>query len=74
VAELRSMISASPYALKENSMSTAIKPFRITVGDDVLDDLKSRLRRTRWPEAELVDDWKPGRAAEMDPGGLRLLG
>ena len=39
---------------------TAIKPFTIAVGDDVLDDLKSRLRRTRWPEAELVDDWSQG--------------
>jgi hypothetical protein len=41
-------------------MSTAIQPFRISVGDDVLDDLKSRLRNTRWPEAELVDDWSQG--------------
>jgi hypothetical protein len=37
-----------------------IKPFRIAVGDDVLNDLKSRLRNTRWPEAELVDDWSQG--------------
>src|SRR5258707_8797153 len=41
-------------------MSTEIKPYRISVGDDVLDDLKSRLRKTRWPEAELVDDWSQG--------------
>ena len=41
-------------------MSADIKPFRIAVGDDVIDDLKSRLRRTRWPEAELVDDWSQG--------------
>ena len=41
-------------------MSNAITPFRIAVGDDVLDDLKARLRRTRWPEAELVDDWSQG--------------
>ena len=41
-------------------MSTEITPFRIAVGDDVLDDLKSRLRSTRWPEAELVDDWSQG--------------
>jgi hypothetical protein len=41
-------------------MSTTVKPFRIAVGDDVLDDLKSRLRKTRWPEAELVDDWSQG--------------
>ena len=37
-----------------------ITPFRIAVADDVLEDLKTRLRRTRWPEAELVDDWSQG--------------
>jgi pimeloyl-ACP methyl ester carboxylesterase len=41
-------------------MSDAIKPFRIAVPDDVLADLKARLRNTRWPEAELVDDWSQG--------------
>ncbi len=41
-------------------MSDAIKPFRISVADGVLDDLKWRLRHTRWPEAELVDDWSQG--------------
>jgi hypothetical protein len=41
-------------------MSVEIKPYRISVGDDVIDDLKARLRRTRWPEAELVDDWSQG--------------
>ena len=41
-------------------MSRETKPFRIAVSDDVLDDLKSRLRRTRWPETELVDDWSQG--------------
>ena len=44
----------------EMSMSAEIRPYRISVGDDVLDDLKSRLRNTRWPEAELVDDWSQG--------------
>ena len=41
-------------------MRAEIRPYRISVGDDVLDDLKSRLRKTRWPEAELVDDWSQG--------------
>ena len=41
-------------------MRAEIRPYRISVGDDVLDDLKSRLRRTRWPEAELVSDWSQG--------------
>ncbi|MEZ5262659.1 MAG: epoxide hydrolase [Acidimicrobiales bacterium] len=41
-------------------MSDQITPFRIAVDDDVLEDLRARLRNTRWPEAELVDDWSQG--------------
>ncbi|TXL78177.1 epoxide hydrolase [Vineibacter terrae] len=41
-------------------MTSAIRPFRIAVDDGVLDDLRARLRRTRWPEAELVGDWSQG--------------
>lgn len=41
-------------------MSTEIQPFRIAVADGVLDDLRARLRRTRWPEAELVADGSQG--------------
>ena len=37
-----------------------IRPFTIDVPDDVLDDLRRRLANTRWPEAELVDDWSQG--------------
>ena len=38
----------------------AIRPFRIDVPDQVLDDLRHRLEQTRWPEQELVDDWSQG--------------
>ncbi|HZR77107.1 epoxide hydrolase family protein [Bradyrhizobium sp.] len=41
-------------------MAGAIRPFCIDVSDDVLADLKERLRRTRWPDAELVRDWSQG--------------
>ena len=41
-------------------MSDAIRPFQIHVDDAVLADLRQRLQRTRWPEAELVDDWSQG--------------
>ncbi len=37
-----------------------VTPFEIAVPDAVLEDLKGRLRRTRWPEAETVDDWSQG--------------
>ena len=41
-------------------MSTAIQPFRISASDAALDDLRRRLRATRWPERETVDDWSQG--------------
>jgi epoxide hydrolase len=41
-------------------MSDAIRPFTIDVPDSVLADLKRRLNDTRWPEAEVVDDWSQG--------------
>ena len=41
-------------------MSEAIRPYRIEVEDAALDDLRTRLSRTRFPEAETVDDWSQG--------------
>jgi pimeloyl-ACP methyl ester carboxylesterase len=38
----------------------SIRPFRLEVPEADLDDLSERLRRTRWPEAETVDDWSQG--------------
>jgi len=37
-----------------------ITPFRIDIPEADLDDLRQRLRMTRWPEAEPVDDWSQG--------------
>jgi pimeloyl-ACP methyl ester carboxylesterase len=44
----------------ETLMNEAIRPFRIAIPDDTLDDLRMRLRGTRWPEQETVDDWSQG--------------
>ena len=41
-------------------MTDAIEPFEIQVSDSALWDLKERLARTRWPEAETVSDWSQG--------------
>ncbi|MEP6722703.1 MAG: epoxide hydrolase family protein [Variovorax sp.] len=41
-------------------MNHAIHDFRIAIEDTVLDDLRARLRNTRWPEPELVQDWSQG--------------
>ncbi len=35
-------------------------PFEINIPDAQIDDLKERLARTRWPDAETVDDWSQG--------------
>ena len=37
-----------------------IRPFRIAIPDADLDDLRERLRRTRWLERECVGDWSQG--------------
>ena len=39
---------------------TELRPFRVEIGDAVIDDLRRRLARTRWPEKEPVDDWSMG--------------
>ena len=41
-------------------MSESVQPFRIETSQAELDDLQRRLRATRWPEAETVDDWSQG--------------
>jgi epoxide hydrolase len=41
-------------------MSHEISPFRIDIPEADLDDLRDRLRRTRWPEPEPVHDWSQG--------------
>ena len=41
-------------------MTESIEPFTVDVPDAVLDDLRDRLCRTRWPEPEPVEDWSQG--------------
>jgi pimeloyl-ACP methyl ester carboxylesterase len=43
-----------------STMSVDVVPFRIEIADAELVDLRDRLRRTRWPEPETVDDWSQG--------------
>jgi epoxide hydrolase len=35
-------------------------PFRVAFDEAAIADLRDRLRRTRWPEKETVDDWSQG--------------
>jgi pimeloyl-ACP methyl ester carboxylesterase len=41
-------------------MSEAVEPFSVDVSPSALDDLRDRLRRTRWAEPAPVDDWSQG--------------
>ena len=38
----------------------SVEPFHVSVSADTLADLRTRLRATRWPERETVDDWSQG--------------
>ncbi len=49
-----------PYLQGYLNPMTEVRPFRIDIADSDLDDLRTRLSRTRWPEAECVDDWSQG--------------
>ena len=41
-------------------MPDRVEPFVIRVDEAALEDLRDRLRRTRWPEREPVGDWSQG--------------
>jgi pimeloyl-ACP methyl ester carboxylesterase len=53
------------FASVPDNEATSARPhdvtqFRIEVPQEDLDDLRDRLRRTRWPERETVRDWSQG--------------
>jgi len=41
-------------------MAGEIEPFTLDIAESELDYLKHRLALTRWPDAEVVDDWSQG--------------
>jgi pimeloyl-ACP methyl ester carboxylesterase len=45
-------------------MSDSVSPFTLNIPPAVLNDLRERLARTRWPERETVDDWSQGAPLE----------
>ena len=44
----------------EHSTEITIRPFRIDVPEEDLDDLRRRIAATRWPSKELVEDRSQG--------------
>lgn len=51
------MVSTAPPGTKH---STEIRPFRVQVRQEEIDDLRQRIRATRWPEKETVTDPSQG--------------
>jgi Epoxide hydrolase N terminus len=54
-------------------MSEEITPFRIEIPEADLDDLRRRLRQTRWPEPATVDDLVAGDPVGVPACAVRLL-
>jgi pimeloyl-ACP methyl ester carboxylesterase len=40
--------------------SELVRPFKVSIPDSEIDDLKQRLANTRWPDPETVPDWSQG--------------
>jgi pimeloyl-ACP methyl ester carboxylesterase len=63
VALLPARLAAAPATPGMATEGTVIQPFRISVPEEALVDLKRRIKATRWPSRELVSD---------DTQGVRL--
>jgi hypothetical protein len=58
-------------------MPNRVGPLVIRVDEAALEDLRDRLRRTRWPEREPVGDWSqgvPAQAVFIGGNALRAIG
>jgi len=54
---------------KFNTAMSKVQPFRIEIAQDVIDDLTTRLKQTRWPDAPDNAEWNYG----TNPAYLREL-
>jgi pimeloyl-ACP methyl ester carboxylesterase len=57
-AQTRAQARSAARALAGES--DAIRPFRVSIPEKALDDLRRRLKATRWPDRETVDDQSQG--------------
>jgi Epoxide hydrolase N terminus len=47
-----------PVTTEDSAGGPAIRPFTIEVPEAELEDLRARIRATRWPERETVEDFR----------------
>src|SRR5258708_1446353 len=52
--------AATPERLVLPAATKDVTPFKVDVPQAALDELKSRLANTRWPDKETVADWSQG--------------
>src|SRR5258706_3102251 len=53
-------MSTTDFAKKTGTDNTAVRPFRVGFSDAELDDLRRRIKATRWPVRETVNDDSQG--------------
>src|SRR6516165_12463291 len=63
-----------PTQAQAATANEAIRPFKVSFPEDELDELRKRIKATRWPERETVSDDSQWRAARDDSGTRALLG
>src|SRR6478672_3246414 len=51
---------AQADSVEPRKATDAVDPFRVSVSQAAIDDLRRRLAATRWPDRETVGDWSQG--------------
>ena len=59
-AAFASAAQAAPATFMLAPATDEIKPFKVSVPQAAIDDLKQRLKNARWPDKETVSDWSQG--------------
>jgi pimeloyl-ACP methyl ester carboxylesterase len=49
-----------PAQARAAAEDDAIRPFRVTIPEEALVDLRRRIAATRWPDRETINDWSQG--------------
>src|SRR5579883_1969572 len=60
--------AATEVAQQASTSSSAVRPFHVNFSDADLDDLRRRIKATRWPDRETVNDDSQGVPLEMLQG------
>lgn len=65
---LPTQVAANPTQQRASTEDTAIRPFRVNIPDERLNDLRRRIAATRWPDQETVTDQSQGiQLAKLKP-------